>query len=582
MNSNKADNLNKDINILFVRDCNNFDFERHINIFESKSDYKVSILQSDNISHEGLVFYEKNTVKTFSSKRTSFFQTIQEFFGIWQWILKSHFKKCVVLGQDDCRCNPLLEFCIQLCPVKSIYIQSPNGDIRCLRDNAAGIWSSLLKNVILFFGVLPFILLGMGSLLLYFLVYNRLKTARPYPLQTVLKKTDTGDKLRIAIVSKEFPPETTDLAVFAYEIVKGLHALGHQVHVITRGERESDQDSDGYWMHVVGPRHFLIFEYIKKAGFFETGFSLEHSFLISRRLAALEKKYKFHVVEFPETGAEGFFYYLMKSKSPFVVRFHIAEGFYHQLEAISYNPDRLWIRTMEKYWMLKAHAAIGTSKDIIKKYEFFYNLDLTGVPVIPYPMGSYIFRGEEKKCGEKTFKVFFVGQFELRKGPHILLKAIPKILAKCPQAEFVFAGPGREFQKYCEEITADLGISSNVNFVGEISRDQVIDHYCNAAICVYPSLWDNLPYSFLESMAMGCPVVASNVGGFKDIIENRVNGMLVDAGDPGSLADAVSEMLTDTELRKKIEINAPESIKSLCDTLRVAEKTIEIYRKVIS
>jgi glycosyltransferase involved in cell wall biosynthesis len=77
-------------------------------------------------------------------------------------------------------------------------------------------------------------------------------------------------------------------------------------------------------------------------------------------------------------------------------------------------------------------------------------------------------------------------------------------------------------------------------------------------------------------------VVATDVGGFPEIIENKVNGLLVEAGDADSLADAIVEVLTNDELRDKIRINAHERIKSFCDAEKVALRSLEIYREVIN
>jgi len=439
-----------------------------------------------------------------------------------------------------------------------------------------------LKKLISLIFLFPAIFFGMGCLLLYFLVYIRLYRNRSYSLQKVPGKSSAIANLKIAIVSKEYPPNKTHLSSFAEEFSKGLVALGHQVHVVTTGEEGSDLCSEGYWIHRIGSRTPTIFKYIKMAGFFEAGIHLEHGYLVSRCLVALNKVHKFNVIEFPEACAEGAFYYFMRSKPPFVARLHTSEGFGHQLSAQQFNLDRLWVRTMEKYWILKADALIGVSESIVRKYESFYHLDFKGVPIIPNPLGPEWFLAETSVPSGKALKVLFVGRFALSKGPHLLLQAIPKILEGSPHAEFIFIGVDSGLRKYCEDIVENSGIAPNVTFLEQAPRDQMIDHYRSATVCVFPSQWDSFSYACIEAMASGCAVVATDVGGFPEIIENGVSGLLAEAGDPDSLADAIVEVLTNDELRAKIRMNAPERIRSLCDAKQVAVRNLAIYREVIN
>jgi glycosyltransferase involved in cell wall biosynthesis len=439
-----------------------------------------------------------------------------------------------------------------------------------------------MKNKIIFVFLSPFILLCMGCLLLYFLLHIRINRDRSYSILATSGKSVATAKLKIAIVAKEFPPHISNLSAFTAEIARALVALGHQVHVVTMGENESNQLSEGYWIHQISSGNPLIFSYIKSLGFLEAGNHLANSYLINRRLVALEKKYKFDIVEFPESGAEGLFYCFWRSRLPFVLRFHTSEGFNHQLNARQFNLDRFWVRTMEKYWIIKAKAVIGVSNDIVKKYEHFYHLDLSDTPVIPYPIGAKWFDDATMPSSKNSDKVLFVGQFDLKSGPHILLQAIPKILDRSPHTNFVFVAVDAGLRKYCDEIVDSSGIAPNVTFLEQLPRDQMIDHYRNAKVCVFPSQWDNFPYICIEAMASGCAVVATDVGGFPEIIENKVNGLLVEAGDADSLADAIVEVLTNDELRDKIRINAHERIKSFCDAEKVALRSLEIYREVIN
>ena len=158
---------------------------------------------------------------------------------------------------------------------------------------------------------------------------------------------------------------------------------------------------------------------------------------------------------------------------------------------------------------------------------------------------------------------------------------MPKILGESPDANFIFAGDDCGLQQHCEDIVADSGMSQKVTFIAGLSRDQIVKQFRSATVCVFPALWENYPYPCLEAMAAGCAVVACDVGGFRDIIEDGVSGILVDAGDSDALADAVTEIIANDKLRNSLRQNAPGRIRATCDSQQVAERSLEIYRRVL-
>ena len=92
-----------------------------------------------------------------------------------------------------------------------------------------------------------------------------------------------------------------------------------------------------------------------------------------------------------------------------------------------------------------------------------------------------------------------------------------------------------------------------VETVEAVPHDRVPDLIEGSLCGVLPPLWpEPLPLSALESMACGRPIIASEVGGFKDLIEPNVNGLLVPPGDAPALADAMERILTEPELVRSL------------------------------
>jgi glycosyltransferase involved in cell wall biosynthesis len=142
-----------------------------------------------------------------------------------------------------------------------------------------------------------------------------------------------------------------------------------------------------------------------------------------------------------------------------------------------------------------------------------------------------------------------VGRLTQQKGHTYLLDAVPEVLARYPENTiFIFAGDG-DLRDSLEIKAADLGIGSNVYFLG--TRSDVPNLLYLANVFVLPSLWEGLPLALLEAMSAGLPVVATRVEGVVTVIKHGKNGYLVPAKNSESLATALLE-IRDNEAARKL------------------------------
>jgi len=133
-----------------------------------------------------------------------------------------------------------------------------------------------------------------------------------------------------------------------------------------------------------------------------------------------------------------------------------------------------------------------------------------------------------------------------QKGISNLVQAAQQVLERVPQARFAVAGDG-PLRADLEEQARGLGLGDKFRFLGYRSdMHQVI-----AALDVYvlPSLWEGLPLALLEALAMNKLIVCTRVGGNPEIITEGENGLIVEPGDPGALADALVRALQDKALQ---------------------------------
>jgi glycosyltransferase involved in cell wall biosynthesis len=153
--------------------------------------------------------------------------------------------------------------------------------------------------------------------------------------------------------------------------------------------------------------------------------------------------------------------------------------------------------------------------------------------------------------------VLFVGRLAEKKGVRYLLDAMPAVLTEAPDATLVIVGDG-PLRAELEEQARALKIADKVRFEGAKRPNELPAYYHAADVFVGPSIvaeggdTDGVPVSFMEAMASGCPVVASDVGGIGDLVKDNETGLLVPQKDPRALALAICRVLADETLRARL------------------------------
>ncbi|WP_442508732.1 glycosyltransferase family 4 protein [Novipirellula sp. SH528] len=141
-----------------------------------------------------------------------------------------------------------------------------------------------------------------------------------------------------------------------------------------------------------------------------------------------------------------------------------------------------------------------------------------------------------------------VGRLHPTKGQDVLLKAIARLKEDFPNTIFEFVGDG-PCREECERIAEELGISERCRFLGRLPHDEVLRRMAAASVSIVPSRSECFGLVNIESMAMGTPVIASNVGGIGEIFNDGEEGFLVPPDDPTSLALRLAEVLGNPQLR---------------------------------
>jgi PEP-CTERM/exosortase A-associated glycosyltransferase len=152
--------------------------------------------------------------------------------------------------------------------------------------------------------------------------------------------------------------------------------------------------------------------------------------------------------------------------------------------------------------------------------------------------------------------VGFIGTFFGFEGLPDLVAAMPHVLHRLPSARLVLVGSGEDDERVRAQIAA-LGLQNRVLQLGRVPHEDILRYYALMVVLVYPRRRVRVtelvtPLKPLEAMAAGRPVIGSDVGGIRELLDDGRVGMLFKAGDPADLAEKIIELLSDSVKRESL------------------------------
>jgi glycosyltransferase involved in cell wall biosynthesis len=220
-------------------------------------------------------------------------------------------------------------------------------------------------------------------------------------------------------------------------------------------------------------------------------------------------------------------------------------------------------------------ALFGFSED---RCTTIYN----GVNLDNFCHQSKQLRAETRKSfglPEEAKVVTWTGRLHPDKGIDVLILAAEKTIESVPNTHFLIIGDGMSRQ-HLEQLTQSRKIGSHVHFIG--AKSDVRPGLEAADIFVLPSRREGFGVSLIEAMAMGLPVIGTNLGGIPEIVFDRVNGLLVRPNDVASLADAICELLLNPELSKRLAQNGQASVRDRFSLEKMVSEYHNLYKSLRS
>ncbi len=220
--------------------------------------------------------------------------------------------------------------------------------------------------------------------------------------------------------------------------------------------------------------------------------------------------------------------------------------------------------------LLSADLVLAPSSDTAQKLAQVQGVPPANIRKLAWPLNPDFLKMADNPVAlslPKNFPegrvILSVGRWaasERYKGVDDLIRAVAQLQTKFPRLCLAAVGDGDDLQRL-EKIARDLGVSESIRFLTNLSREEIAACYARSEIFALPSTGEGFGLVFLEAMAFGKPLIGTAHGGITDIIENRVNGLLVPAGDLKSLVDALAELLENESLRMELGRRGAEHVR---------------------
>jgi phosphatidylinositol alpha-mannosyltransferase len=340
--------------------------------------------------------------------------------------------------------------------------------------------------------------------------------------------------VRIAAVTQPYYPQNGGVSENVHHTTLELRKLGHDVDIITSRFRSAPESSDG--VHRVG-RNILV----PHLGAFANVNAGVH---LSRDVQHLFARHEYDVVHVHEP---------MSPTLPLVAieeapEHAVVVGTFHasSQRGVAYRVGRRFLRRY--FERLDGHIAVSrAARRFVLRY---FNEDYRIIPngVDPERFRPSVAPLDGYEADRPT--ILFVGRFYPRKGFPILLSALPHISDVVPDVRVVVVGSGPLAPWYR---TLARRAPCEVTFLGELSAADIPRAYRSANVLVAPSTGqESFGIIHLESMASGVPIVASDIEGYREVLDPGREALLFPNRDSEPLGSAVARVLTDRHLAQSM------------------------------
>ena len=391
--------------------------------------------------------------------------------------------------------------------------------------------------------------------------------------------------MKIAVVSHGFPPFLAScggIASYAYNLSTSLSELGLDVTVFC-GSPTPSLSRHGtltinrllYPLSAKVPPNFLWFQLRNRRELIDKlkEFDLIHSQSPENTISVLGK--------------------LKSRNAKWVITFH--SSLQRELQAFFSEPTSQWsirdtatnvlgmplMEALTRFEIKYSDHYFFTARTNVADYSKFYSVVPSKSTLIPNGVDVDEMDRVLAQAGNNTIEkqILVFGRLYVRKGFDLAIRAIKHVIREHNDATLVVIGSGPQESKL-RSLVKNLNLEKNVFFRGYVTRQELLREIVRSAVVVFPSFYEVQCTSTLEAMGLRKPVVAFKIPSMQEIISHMKTGYLVDERNSLKLGRALSFLLDDERLARKLGSNAYNYVCQVHDWKILARKYLQTYRMI--
>jgi phosphatidylinositol alpha-1,6-mannosyltransferase len=380
--------------------------------------------------------------------------------------------------------------------------------------------------------------------------------------------------VKTLIYTHEFPPYYGGAGIYAYELANGIHKLGGDVRVLAPLYDDGDFDVDRDSEFKIIRKSFKRKTFLRNHIFFMQTLLREHPDIIM----VVECAAQIQAARFRRFWA-----------CPYIITVHGSEIWsYFDSQKGYFNLPPKEVMLMRRFF-LGARGLISVCNST-KKLILEYLPELTNKITVIHngisPESFPVLKKERIKEHKSVLGlmnkrvILCVSRLASSKGYEVLLSAFKKVLDGFPETILLIAGDGPR-RDDLESLAGELHCSREVRFIGKVPRKELYLYYNICDLFVLTSRQEAFPFVCLEANACGKAVVAGLIGGIPEMVENGVNGILVNPNDSNGVAEVIVDLLRDNDRRNTMGENGLSRVLNEFTEINMAKKTLEVVKDIL-
>ncbi|MGO9599605.1 MAG: glycosyltransferase family 4 protein [Isosphaeraceae bacterium] len=409
------------------------------------------------------------------------------------------------------------------------------------------------------------------------------------------RSTSLTDRLSIGYYTPDWPLGACPNGIVTYvsTLSEELGAMGHQLTILAGAVDKNHHDPGVYDVAALrtrigkSPGNRIVYGLWRRIAAHPADSHLYRRALTRTFQRALQEQ-RLDIFEMEESFGH---VDRIRSISPIPVCLRLHGPWFLNGRALGVPEDDVFRRRVkaEGEAIRDADLVVAPSHHVLEETRAYYGLKLERAEVIPYPAPRSSQRWRLDQADPKL--VLFVGRFDRHKGGDLIIDAFARLLSRVPDARLRFVGPDRGFldssgrawhiEEYLRERLPGALESKQVEWMGFQPFPALSALRCQALLTVVCSRFENLPLAVLETMSLGCPLVAARTGGIPEVVEHESNGLLHQAGDSEALAAQILRLLDDPPRAAELGRQAASDCQRKLSPEIMASRMVDCYVKAI-